>query len=71
MDNSDNSVSCRHVPANAVIAVDVGNNTYSFGRYFDFGIRVTQKENLDKAIQEAMAFPGLAIVEVITDVALI
>lgn len=25
----------RHVPANAVIAVDVGNNTYSFGRYFE------------------------------------
>jgi pyruvate oxidase len=24
-----------HVPANAVIAVDVGNNTYSFGRYFE------------------------------------
>ena len=23
------------VPANAVIAVDVGNNTYSFGRYFE------------------------------------
>jgi thiamine pyrophosphate-dependent acetolactate synthase large subunit-like protein/nitrite reductase/ring-hydroxylating ferredoxin subunit len=25
----------RHVPSNAVIAVDVGNNTYSFGRYFE------------------------------------
>ena len=25
----------RHVPANAVIAVDVGNNAYSFGRYFE------------------------------------
>ena len=25
----------RHVPDNAVIAVDVGNNTYSFGRYFE------------------------------------
>ena len=25
----------RHIPANAVIAVDVGNNTYSFGRYFE------------------------------------
>ena len=25
----------RLVPANAVIAVDVGNNTYSFGRYFE------------------------------------
>ncbi len=25
----------RHVPANAIIAVDVGNNTYSFGRYFE------------------------------------
>ncbi len=24
-----------HVPADAVIAVDVGNNTYSFGRYFE------------------------------------
>ena len=24
-----------HVPDNAVIAVDVGNNTYSFGRYFE------------------------------------
>lgn len=24
----------RHAPADAVIAVDVGNNTYSFGRYF-------------------------------------
>jgi thiamine pyrophosphate-dependent acetolactate synthase large subunit-like protein/nitrite reductase/ring-hydroxylating ferredoxin subunit len=25
----------RHVPADAVVAVDVGNNTYSFGRYFE------------------------------------
>ena len=25
----------RHVPANAIVAVDVGNNTYSFGRYFE------------------------------------
>ena len=25
----------RHVPKNAIIAVDVGNNTYSFGRYFE------------------------------------
>ena len=25
----------RHVPENAVVAVDVGNNTYSFGRYFE------------------------------------
>jgi thiamine pyrophosphate-dependent acetolactate synthase large subunit-like protein/nitrite reductase/ring-hydroxylating ferredoxin subunit len=25
----------RQVPGNAVIAVDVGNNTYSFGRYFE------------------------------------
>jgi thiamine pyrophosphate-dependent acetolactate synthase large subunit-like protein/nitrite reductase/ring-hydroxylating ferredoxin subunit len=25
----------RHVPDEAVIAVDVGNNTYSFGRYFE------------------------------------
>ena len=25
----------RHVPENAVIAVDVGNNAYSFGRYFE------------------------------------
>ena len=25
----------RQVPANAAIAVDVGNNTYSFGRYFE------------------------------------
>jgi thiamine pyrophosphate-dependent acetolactate synthase large subunit-like protein len=25
----------RHVPEHAVIAVDVGNNTYSFGRYFE------------------------------------
>ncbi len=25
----------REAPANAVIAVDVGNNTYSFGRYFE------------------------------------
>jgi len=25
----------RHVPRDAVIAVDVGNNTYSFGRYFE------------------------------------
>ena len=24
-----------HIPADAVIAVDVGNNTYSFGRYFE------------------------------------
>ena len=26
----------RHVPENAIIAVDVGNNTYSFGRYFEW-----------------------------------
>ncbi|MEM7307656.1 MAG: thiamine pyrophosphate-binding protein [Planctomycetota bacterium] len=25
----------RHVPENAILAVDVGNNTYSFGRYFE------------------------------------
>jgi pyruvate oxidase len=25
----------RHAPDNAIIAVDVGNNTYSFGRYFE------------------------------------
>lgn len=25
----------RHVPDNAIIAVDVGNNTYAFGRYFE------------------------------------
>ena len=25
----------RLVPEDAVIAVDVGNNTYSFGRYFE------------------------------------
>ncbi|MEO9484894.1 MAG: thiamine pyrophosphate-binding protein [Ekhidna sp.] len=25
----------RHIPANAAIGVDVGNNTYSFGRYFE------------------------------------
>jgi thiamine pyrophosphate-dependent acetolactate synthase large subunit-like protein/rubredoxin len=29
------SVLTREVPENAVIAVDVGNNTYSFGRYFE------------------------------------
>ncbi len=164
----------RHVPNNAVIAVDVGNNTYSFGRYFEtsqqsilmsgylgsigfgfpaaigawsaepnrpifavagdggftqylgdfttavkykmpiklillnnselgkiskeqrggefevwqtslhnphyadyavncggFGIRVKEKERLDDAILEAMAYPGPAIVEIITDVGLI
>ena len=27
----------RQAPANAVISVDVGNNTYSFGRYFECG----------------------------------
>ena len=25
----------KHVPSDAIIAVDVGNNTYSFGRYFE------------------------------------
>ena len=25
----------QHAPSNAIIAVDVGNNTYSFGRYFE------------------------------------
>ena len=25
----------RHVPENAVVTVDVGNNAYSFGRYFE------------------------------------
>jgi thiamine pyrophosphate-dependent acetolactate synthase large subunit-like protein len=28
-------VLARHVPDDAVLAVDVGNNTYSFGRYFE------------------------------------
>jgi len=43
MDNRDRGVNSaaifaamtRQVPENAVIAVDVGNNTYSFGRYFE------------------------------------
>ncbi len=42
-ESNDNGVSSvavfeamnRHVPDNAAIAVDVGNNTYSFGRYFE------------------------------------
>lgn len=29
------TIMSQHVPENAVIAVDVGNNTYSFGRYFE------------------------------------
>ena len=29
----------RHAPEDAVIAVDVGNNTYSFGRYFECAAR--------------------------------
>lgn len=29
----------RHTPDDAVIAVDVGNNAYSFGRYFESGAR--------------------------------
>ena len=29
------SVMTRHIPRNAIMAVDVGNNTYSFGRYFE------------------------------------
>jgi len=29
------AVLSRHVPGDAIIAVDVGNNTYSFGRYFE------------------------------------
>ena len=42
-DNNDKGVNsaalfaslCENTPDNAVIAVDVGNNTYSFGRYFE------------------------------------
>lgn len=42
-DDQSNGLSSAHifdvlskeVPANAIIAVDVGNNTYSFGRYFE------------------------------------
>ncbi|WP_462249271.1 thiamine pyrophosphate-binding protein [Ekhidna sp.] len=42
-ESNDNGVSSvavfeamnRHIPENAAIAVDVGNNTYSFGRYFE------------------------------------
>ena len=29
------SVLQKHIPDDAIIAVDVGNNTYSFGRYFE------------------------------------
>ena len=29
------STMTRQIPSNAIMAVDVGNNTYSFGRYFE------------------------------------
>ena len=43
LENNDHGVSSvavfeamnKHIPENAAIAVDVGNNTYSFGRYFE------------------------------------
>ncbi|HJM75912.1 MAG TPA: thiamine pyrophosphate-dependent enzyme [Dehalococcoidia bacterium] len=127
----------RHAPQDAVIAVDVGNNTYSFGRYFEssgdqsvlmpgylgsigfgypaamgawapapdrptiavtgdggfgqylgelttavkygmnithvllndgaLGIRVTERADLDAAVERAFAHDGPALVEVVTD----
>jgi len=41
-------------PGDAIIAVDVGNNTYSFGRYFE-GFRATKAEKLESTFAEALA----------------
>lgn len=47
----------------------------NFAKYAEicggFGIRVTQKAELDRAIQQALAYKGAALVEVMSDSALI
>ncbi len=65
----------RHIPADAIVALDVGNSTYSFGRYFQAnGQRVAMSGwlgsigyALPAAIGAAAAYPEKTIVGVAGD----
>lgn len=65
----------RHIPKNAIVALDVGNTTYSFGRYFEAdGQRIVMSGWLGSigfalpgAIGAAAAYPDLPIVAVAGD----
>ena len=65
----------RHIPHNAIVALDVGNTTYSFGRYFEAdGQRIVMSGwlgsigyALPAAIGAAAAYPDLTIVAVAGD----
>jgi pyruvate oxidase len=65
----------RRIPHNAVVALDVGNTTYSFGRYFEAdGQRIVMSGwlgsigyALPAAIGAAAAYPDLTIVAVAGD----
>ena len=65
----------RHIPHNAVVALDVGNTTYSFGRYFEAdGQRVVMSGwlgsigyALPAAIGAAAAYPDLMVVAIAGD----
>jgi thiamine pyrophosphate-dependent acetolactate synthase large subunit-like protein len=65
----------RQIPHNAVVALDVGNTTYSFGRYFEAdGQRIVMSGwlgsigyALPAAIGAAAAYPDLTILAVAGD----
>jgi thiamine pyrophosphate-dependent acetolactate synthase large subunit-like protein len=65
----------RHIPHDAIVALDVGNTTYSFGRYFEAdGQRIVMSGwlgsigyALPAAIGAAAAYPDLTIVAVAGD----
>ena len=65
----------RHIPHDAIVALDVGNTTYSFGRYFEAdGQRVVMSGwlgsigyALPAAIGAAAAYPELTIVVIAGD----
>ncbi len=65
----------KHIPPHAIVALDVGNTTYSFGRYFEAdGQRVVMSGwlgsigyALPAAIGAAVAYPDLTIVAIAGD----
>ena len=65
----------KHIPQHAIVALDVGNTTYSFGRYFEAdGQRVVMSGwlgsigyALPAAIGAAVAYPDLTIVAIAGD----
>jgi thiamine pyrophosphate-dependent acetolactate synthase large subunit-like protein len=65
----------KHIPGDAVVALDVGNTTYSFGRYFEAdGQRVVMSGwlgsigyALPAAIGAAAAYPDVTIVAIAGD----